>query len=142
MGLGEVGGDDSVQVSVYFQSPRTGETEAGDGPSVWARAKGKNQLSEKGVKINPAAGEHAYRGQDTQHDKDRDHLENFTVTVNFNNRAEVEAAQAAFAAVLAAAGPGGGAGGGGGGAAGTWRVIFLLAVKHKTPGQIQIEWVD
>ena len=132
MGLGEVGGDDSIQVSVYFQSPRAGETEAGDGPSVWGRAKGKNQLSGKGRQINPNAGEHAYRGQDMQHGKDPDHLGDFTVTVNFNSRAELDTAQKEFAAALAAgAGPGG-----------VFPVTFKLAVKHKTPGQIQIEWID
>jgi hypothetical protein len=127
MGLGELGGDDSVQLFFHLPTPRGEETEYGDAVAVWDRARAKQQLSKKANSIAPKSGQIGFRGQDRQNDKDKTMLGDFVVTVNFANPAEVSAARAVFERAADA---------------GASSVVFRLAVRYKTPGQIQIEWPD
>ena len=127
MGYGEVGGDGSVQVSVWLRDPDTPEVELGNGRPPFDRANGRNQISQKlrGMLDGVGANSNAFVGKDNQGNqrgKTDVPLGDFVVTVDFLNPAERDAARQAFNSATGLT------------------VTFRLAVRRNQPGQIQIEW--
>ncbi len=129
MGYGEVGGDDSVQVSVQLTDPRLDEVEEGPAPRVHGAADGKNQRSGRAQTAAPAPGcpGRGYRGQDQQSRIGKEEAGNvFTVTIQFSRQQDLNDAKAAFAAATTVPA----------------QVQFPVKILHRTPGQVHISWPD
>jgi hypothetical protein len=120
MGLGEVGGNGSVQVAVWTRKPT--ENAEQDAAAAWKEH--RDDLSAKALRHSPTEGL-AYLAQDEK--RQSGDLGNFEVTITFRTSAELGRAFEAFGAAVKA---------------GQLQVTFMVPVLPKTPGQIHITWDD